>query len=79
MGESWSARSVAGRSGFAFTPVRVSDLAIFDYGDYENSEECYFRLLKGRWRLPYIAASPKVKLSQARIAVCFCGRKVRDT
>jgi hypothetical protein len=41
-------RSVAGRSGVAFYPVRVSDLAIFDYGDWENSEERYFRLLKGQ-------------------------------
>jgi hypothetical protein len=79
MGQSSSSRSVGGRSGVASNPVRVSDFAIFDYGDCENSEERYFRLLKGRWRLPCIAASQKVRLSQARIAVCFCGRKVRDT
>jgi hypothetical protein len=33
--------------GGCFYRVRVSNLAIFDYEDCENSEERYFRLLKG--------------------------------
>jgi hypothetical protein len=78
-GECSSAKERCRPLGGCFYPVRVSDLAIFDYGDCENSEERYFRLLKGRRRLPYIAASQKARLSQARIALCFCGRKVRDT
>ena len=65
--------------GGCFYPCKYPDLAIFDYGDCENSEERYFRLLKGRWRLPCFAASQKARPSQARIAPCFCGRKVRDT
>ena len=79
MGECSSARSVAGRSGVAFTPCEYPISLFSSMKIVENSEEPYFRLLKGRWRLPYIAASQKARLSQARIALCFGGRKVRDT
>ena len=60
----------------SFYPVRVSDLAIFDYGDCENSEERYFRLLKRLWQLR--TSQEAKKLECRRCGLPFVSVSVRS-